>query len=259
MSESITALVLAGGPADAVAALQPGAANKAFLRIGGVPLVTRVLSALHASPSVGHLRVVAPQGTHKDPALTLADDMCEDGKKISESLRNGLRDLNPDQFVLVSASDLPLLDIACIEDFIARARNAHGEINYGCVHRRVHLMKFPEVPHTWVHLRDGAYCGGGFVMMRPRVMSHLEHLIERLGAARKSPFRLAQLFGFPTLVRYALRSLSLAACEERGSQLLGAPARAIVSPYAQTAVNIDRVTDVALTEHLIHAYDTFMT
>jgi hypothetical protein len=33
--------------------------------------------------------------------------------------------------------------------------------------------------------------------------------------------------------------------------MLGARARAIVSPYAETAVNVDRVSDVALAERLV--------
>jgi len=38
-----TTIVLAGGKPDAVAALQPGAPNKAFIDVAGKPLVTRTL------------------------------------------------------------------------------------------------------------------------------------------------------------------------------------------------------------------------
>ncbi|MDQ2872724.1 MAG: NTP transferase domain-containing protein, partial [Candidatus Eremiobacteraeota bacterium] len=86
----VTAVVLAGGPADAVAAQQPGAANKAFVRIAGVPMVERALRALRAAPSVGRIIVVAPSETHADAALSLADEKCPDGAKIRTSLENGL-------------------------------------------------------------------------------------------------------------------------------------------------------------------------
>ena len=52
-------------------------------------------------------------------------------------------------------------------------------------------------------------------------------------------------------MRFALGRLSIAGAERRASEMLGARARAIVSPYAETAVNVDRVADVALAERLV--------
>lgn len=248
-----TAMVLAGGSADAVAALQPGAANKAFVRIAGVPLVTRTLQALRTSSSIGRIIVVAPQTTHDDPALALADERRPDGAKIRESLRNGLAALDPDRDVLVAASDLPVLTAQAVDDFVARAAARDCDIGYGCLERRVHMAAFPDVPHTWVHLREGTYCGGGLISVKPRVLPRLEGFIEKLGAARKSPIRLARLFGLDVLALLALRQLSIARAERRASALLGARAAGIVSPYAVTAVNVDRVSDVALAERLVRA------
>ena len=82
-----TAVVLAGGPGDAVAALQPGAANKAFVKVGGITLVERTLLALRRSSSIDRIVVVAPAATHNDHALMLADEYRTDGKRIRDSLR----------------------------------------------------------------------------------------------------------------------------------------------------------------------------
>lgn len=247
----ITAVVLAGGPPDDVAALQAGAPNKAFVSICGVPLVTRTLAQLRKSPSIGRLIVVAPASTQGDASIALADERRDDGTKIRDSLRSGLAGLPPAELVLVSTSDLPMLTVASIEDFIARAKSLDADLGYGCLEKRVHESAFPEVPHTWARLRDGTYCGGGFIAVKPRVLPELERFIERLGAARKNPLQLASLFGWDVLVRFALRRLSIASAERRASQLIGAPVRAIVSPYAETAVNVDRVSDVELAERLL--------
>ena len=248
---AITAVVLAGGPPDDVARTQPNAPNKAFVRVGGKALVTRTLEALRASALVGRIIVVAPEHAHANPALALADDLRPDGVKIRMSLRSGLTDLPADDLVLVSASDLPILDAACIDDFVARARSLDPDIGYGCVERSLHLARYPTVPHTWARLREGTYCGGGFIAIKPRVMPQLERFIEALGAARKNPLRLAGLFGWDVLVRFALRRLSITAAERRASQLLGAKVCAVISPYPQTGVNVDRVSDIALAEELL--------
>lgn len=248
----MTAIVLAGGGPDEVSAMQPGAPNKAFVRIGGVALVERVLRALRESASIDRIVVVAPPQMHGDSALALADECRADGTRIRESLRNGLAGLPPDDAVLVVTSDLPVLTPQAVDDFVARARSVGGEIGYGCLERRVHLAAFPHVPHTWARLRDGTYCGGGLVALRPRALAALEHFIEQLGAARKKPWRLASLFGPRVLLKYVSGRLTIADAERRAREL-GVDARAVPSSYAETAVNVDRASDVALAERLVAA------
>jgi molybdopterin-guanine dinucleotide biosynthesis protein A len=247
----MTAVVLAGGPRDELAALTPGAPNKAFVEIAGVTLVERTLRALRAAPSIGRIIAVAPPQTHAWPALAIADEHRADGKRIRDSLRSGLAGLPRDEHVLVSTSDLPVLTVESIEDYIARARAANADLTYGCLERRVHMAKYPQVPHTWAPLREGTYCGTGFITIRPRLFPSLERFIERLGQARKNPLNLAGLFGFRVLLRFALRRLSVAQAEARASYVLGAPVRAVISNYPEIGVNVDRVSDVSLAEELV--------
>ncbi|GAC1500935.1 MAG: hypothetical protein NVS1B14_05110 [Vulcanimicrobiaceae bacterium] len=109
------------------------------------------------------------------------------------------------------------------------------------------------MPHTWARRRDGTFCGGGFVTLRPRVYPLLDRFLEQLGAARKNPLRLACLFGWDVLARFAARRLTIAQAEARASLILGASVRAIPSDYPEMAVNVDRPTDVELAEALIAA------
>lgn len=249
----IDAVVLAGGPADEVAARQSGAPNKAFVTIGGTTLVERVLTALRAAPSIGRIVVVAPQQVAGSASVAGADELRPDGRRITESLRNGLAGFEPDAALLVVASDLPILTADAVEDFVSRVRALDADVAYGCVEKRVHVAKFPSVPHTWARLRDGTFCGGGIVAIKPRALPLLERFIERLGAARKHPVRLASLFGWDVLVRFAFGRLTIAQAEARASAILGAPVRAVVSPFAETGVNVDRVSDVDLAQELVRA------
>jgi GTP:adenosylcobinamide-phosphate guanylyltransferase len=249
----LNAVVLAGGPPDAVSRLQPGAANKAFVEIGGKALVTRTLEALRSAPSVGSLIVVAPPETYGSPALRLADAMRPAGIHIRDSLASGLEQLPADEAVLISASDLPILSVACIEEFISGAQRTTADLAYAILERNIHDARFSEVPHTWARMREGTYCGGGFVALKPRIYPTLARVIERLGAARKNPMRLASLFGFGVLVKFALRRLSVADAEARASHVLHARVRAVPSTFPEMAVNVDRASDVALAERLVKA------
>lgn len=250
---ALTAVVLAGGPVDAVAALQEGAPNKAFVRVGGRALVERVLAALRASRDIARIIVVAPPALHASTALARADECRADGVHIRDSLRSGLAGLPPAQTVLVATSDLPVLTASAVDDFVDRACALDADIGYGCVEQRVHLAKYPQVPHTWARFRDGTYCGAGLATIRPRVLPALERFIEELGAARKKPWRLASIFGAGVLLKYVTGRLRIADAEARARELLGVEVRAVLSPYAETAVNVDRVSDVALAERLVAA------
>jgi GTP:adenosylcobinamide-phosphate guanylyltransferase len=247
----IQTIVLAGGPLDAVAQLQPGAPNKAFVEIEGVTLVGRVLAALRDAAGVGRLIVVAPPVMKQHRDLHLADELRPDGVHISESLRNGLAGLPADEDVLIVASDLPVLTPIAAQDFVRGVNALATDLVYGCVEKSVHQSRFPEVPHTWARMQDGTFCGGGLVAMKPRAMPLLERFIERLGAARKHPFKLASFFGWDMLARFALGRLTIAAAEVRAARILGAPVRAFVSAFPETAVNVDRPSDVALARTLV--------
>ena len=68
--------------------------------------------------------------------------------------------------------------------------------------RNAHRASFPDVPHTWAHLREGTFCGGGCFAIRPRVFPPSERFLDRLGAARKTRSELAAIFGYDVLAGY---------------------------------------------------------
>jgi len=247
---AITAVVLAGGGPERVSALQPDVPNKAFVKIAGTTLVERTLQALRTSAGIERIVTVAPLETLDRAELRESDERRPSGARISESLLAGLAGLPPDRIALVSASDLPFLSTAGIDDFIAQALARDCDLAYACVEKRDHLAAYPDVPHTWARLREGSFCGGGFVAIKPRVLPNLLLFLERLGAARKNPLRLAAIFGWDIFARFALAQLSIVAAAERAAALLDAPVAAIVSRYPEIALNVDRASDVTLAERL---------
>lgn len=249
----MNAIVLAGGGRDEVTEHDPSAPNKAFVAIAGRTLLERTVDALRTSPRIDRVIVVAPAHAMDRAALLGVDEVRPSGARMKESLRVGVAALPPGELVVVAASDLPILSRAAIDDFLAQADAADPDIAYSCVERAVHEARFPGVPHTWAHLREGDFCGGGVVAMKPRALEALDRLLERLGAARKNPLRLAQIFGWDVLARYALRRLSILDAERRASELVGGRVRAVACAHPEIAVNVDRASDVALAERLISA------
>ena len=248
---AIDAVVLAGGPADAVAALEPGAPNKAFVKIAGVPLVERTIAGLRASSRIDRIVAVAPASAAAHSALATASEVRGDGPRMIASLRAGLLGFTEDTPVLVAAADLPVLDARAVDEFVDAALARGLDVAYACLERRYHDAEFPQFPHTWARMRDGQYCGGGLVVLRPRVVPRLATLLDRLGSARKSPLRLASLFGLDVALRFVLGRLSIEEAETRASRMLGgARVGAVRCTHPQIALNVDRVADVALANRL---------
>ena len=250
---ALNAVVLAGGPPDELVAGDPGAPNKAFLDIAGSALVARTLAPLRASPRIATIVAVAPSGARAAAALADADEIRPDGPRIADSLRSGVRGFDPAQPLLVVAGDLPVLSLAAVHEFLDIATARDADIVYACVERGAHEARYPEVPHTWARLRDGTYCGGGCVLLRPRALEPLERFLDRLGSARKNPLQLAAIFGWDVVLRYSLGRLGIVNLERRAGELLGVPAAAAVCTHPEIAVNVDRPSDVALAVRLVGA------
>ena len=251
---AIDAVVLAGGPADKVSALEPGAPNKAFVKIAGVPLVERTIAGLRASSRIDRIVVVAPAWAAAHPALATASEVRGDGARMIESLRAGLLGFTEDTPVLVAAADLPVLDAHAVDEFVDAALARELDVAYACLERRYHDAAYPQFPHTWARMRDGEFCGGGVVVLRPRVVARLATLLDRLGTARKSPLRLASLFGWDVMLRFLLGRLTIEEAEQRASRMLdGARVGAVRCTRPQIALNVDRVADVARANELCAA------
>jgi hypothetical protein len=165
-----------------------------------------------------------------------------------QSLRSGLQGFTGDALIVVAASDLPALDAAAVDEFVDGALARELDLAYACLERSYHVAAFPEFPHTWARLREGRFCGGGVVALRPRVLPRLAQLLDALGAARKSPLRLASIFGWRVLLRFALGLLAIEQAEARASKLIGARVGAVRCTLPQIALNVDRVDDVARAE-----------
>ena len=86
---ALDAIVLAGGGPDAVSALEPGAPNKAFVRVGGIPFVQRTIVGLRGSSRIDRIVAVAPPSAAAHPALANASEVRGDGAGCSKACARG--------------------------------------------------------------------------------------------------------------------------------------------------------------------------
>lgn len=237
----VSAVILGGGGRDELAR-QAGVRHKAFVPVGGRPMVAYVLDALLGSPLVASCLFVGDEAGDEDAVLGEAGvRVVPSGGSFAESIRRGVEasvGLEPHRTVLLVTADLPWLDRAAIEDFIGQANGY--DIVYPVVKEGVFRRQFGEQPRTFVRLADGRFTGGNPVLVRPAALPVLLPFIDRVHRDRKNPLALVRLLGVRFVWRLLTRRLSIADIVGRLEQELGLSVGVYASPFASLAADIDK-------------------
>jgi GTP:adenosylcobinamide-phosphate guanylyltransferase len=230
-------------------------ANKAYLRIGAVTMLERVLLALRGSAAIGRIRCVTQPDAFAaefgERGKTLCDDVIAPGIDLIDSMLAGFAGLPDDAMTVVAATDIPLVTSAALDAFARAAAETPCDVGYGFVRREAHLKRYPQVRHTWVRLKEGTFCGGGVSVVRAGAGAQMASLLRRFAAARKSPMRLAALFSPFLVMRLLLGHVSVSELERRADALSGLRCRGIACDEPELAVNVDRIEDLRTVEGLM--------
>ena len=105
------ALLVAAGRGERLGASGP----KAFVMLGGRPMLEWSLDALRAAPSIERVVVAVPPGVH----WVGGGDVMEGGEARSQSVRNALAAAGEADVVVVHDAARPLVDAALVERCVA--------------------------------------------------------------------------------------------------------------------------------------------
>lgn len=231
--------MLAGGRSDDPLAKRFGVPSKCFVPFRGRPLVEHVLGALAAS---GLTTLVVGPEHPLEPAPRLR---LPDRGGMLENLEAAL-EATPSERVLVASGDMPFLSAEAIRYVLGQAPRA-GLVY--CVVRKEEIERsFPGMRRTYARLREGSFTGGNVILLDKALFGSALGLARKVVALRKNPLALAQMIGWSVLFKLLLGRLSIPELETRASRLLGAPARALVVPFAGVGVDIDKEEDLVWLE-----------
>ena len=68
---------------------------------------------------------------------------------------------------------------------------------------------------------------------------------------RKKSFRVISILGFMAVLRYFMGQLTLTECLQRLSKRLSITAGAVIMPFPEAAVDVDKVSDLRLAETIL--------
>jgi GTP:adenosylcobinamide-phosphate guanylyltransferase len=222
---------------------------KAMLDVAGKPMIQWVLDAFDQAVSVEKVVVVGlPSNRRLNSQKLIA--WLEGGADMVENIRIGMRELLQvvpgNQKIIVASSDIPALTPKMVDWFADVINQNDRDFLYNVIEKHNMEQRFPGSHRTYLHLKDLDLCGGDINALSTRLLDDNSPLWLKLVEARKSPLQQAAILGFPLLVGMLLRRFSLEQAVERISQRLQIRGQAIVCPFAEMGMDVDKPFQLAI-------------
>jgi GTP:adenosylcobinamide-phosphate guanylyltransferase len=243
-AESWTAIVLAGqrpGPDRLAAAF--GEQWKALVKVGGVPMVTRVVRTLAATPHIARIVVLvqAPEALRAAVEAGGPAVLVTSMRGISESILAVAGTEAAPWPVLVTTADHPLLTPEIVSAFLDASGGC--DVAVGMVERQVMLARYPENKRTWLKFRDGHWSGANLFALQGEAARGALTLWAEAEQDRKKAWKLFLHFGPWLAFRAITRTIGLNKGLEMAGQRLGLMAKIVPLANAEAAIDVDKVSD----------------
>lgn len=247
------ALITAGGAPASDDPLYPytDGRPKSLLRLNGRPLVHHVITALQAAKEIDDILVIGL--TQEQLALESPNvyTLPDQGSLLGNGL-NGMRWLmrhrgEPRHIVLCSA-DIPKITAEMIDKTVAMCRPLDHVLYYQFVTRPVMETRFPNSARTFVKLKGVEVAGADLMVVHTSLAEGRDALWEALVNGRKHAWKLARTVGLTFLLKFLFRRVGLADIEATAARILDAPAKIILTPFAEMGMDIDKPTHIRLLE-----------
>jgi len=253
------ALVLAGrrSSGDSLAD-SSGYEHRALLPIVGVPMLLRVVRTLRESGLDGPIAVSAGEeelltARPELAALTAAGHLVfhRAGASPAASVADYFAASCGGGPLFVTTADHPLLTPQIVHFFQRAAETSSADFVVGLVPGSIFRARFPNQPRTFIVLKGEKFSGANLFYLRNPAAAAVPRFWTRAERFRKQPWRLVSSFGVANLALFALGRLDLDAALARASRVIGASVGAVVLPFAEAAIDVDREADRVTVEKLL--------
>lgn len=225
--------------------------NKAFYKIHDKYMIEYVIETLKKTKYIDKIAVIGPKEKLETVIGSVVDYIAEGTDSIVSNIFLGLEFFPDEKEMLLVTSDIPMITVEAIEDFIDRSRLQNVDLCYSIVEKRVNDEKYPGVRRTYARLWDGQFTGGNVFYFNPEIKEKCRDFVDNMLKYRKNPAKMARILGFIFLIRLALGILTIKAIQKKCEKLLGIKGAAVISPYPEISNDVDRISDLALIEKYI--------
>ncbi len=227
---------------------------KVLINIAGKTLLQWALDAVNQSKSIKYVIIVG-MGDIQGINCKLPITFVEPQGSLLENIEAGINkileiDQAAKQVMLVSG-DLPGIDGAMIDWMAGVIEKNSYEFYYPIIERSLMEKQFPGAERTYVRMKEGEFCGGDLIGIHTSMLKKNNLRGRKLVESRKNPLKQARILGLDMCVRLAAGKLSIDRDVPIICKRLGINGKAIVSPYAEIAMDIDKPHHLTVMEKFL--------
>lgn len=222
--------------------------NKALLKLKNKYMIEYIINTLRGSELIEKIAVVGPKdqlesiiGDRVDYIVEGTDSIVSNGLLAMEHFKN-------DKQILITTSDIPMLTVEALEDFINKAVAMNADLCYSVVNKEINDKRYPEVKRTYARLWEGQFTGGNIFLFNPAAIDRCKTFVEQMLEYRKSPAKMAMVLGLGFLIRMALGVLTINAVQKKCEKLLGIKGAVVISEYPEVGNDVDKISDIQFVE-----------
>jgi CTP:molybdopterin cytidylyltransferase MocA len=247
-----TAVILAGQrPGVDPLASAFGESFKALVPVSGGPMVARVVETVLNVPAISKVVILCQRP--EAISAVLPDDIrltyVESQSGISQSILGVAGTETAPWPLFVTTADHPLLTPEMIIYFLEAS--AGTDVAVGMVERATILAAYPDNKRTWIKLRGGAWSGANLFVLSSQAARKALTLWVSAEKDRKQLFKLFWHFGPVIALRAITRTISLEEGIAALGRRLGLSARAVPLPFAEAAIDVDKLSDHEQVEKIL--------
>jgi CTP:molybdopterin cytidylyltransferase MocA len=249
-----TAIILAGQrPGIDPLASAFGETFKALVPVGGRPMVAHVVETVLSVPEVSTVVILCQQPDVIKAVLPSDTRLSyiESQSGISQSILSVAGTKDAQWPLFITTADHPLLTRDMVEVFLRASSNA--DVSVGMVERATILAAYPDNKRTWIKLRGGAWSGANLFALSTEAARNALLLWVSAEKDRKQLFKLFWHFGPLIALRAITRTISLQDGIAALGRRLGLNARAVPLPFAEAAIDVDKLSDHQQVEQILSA------
>lgn len=239
------AIVIAGGvpePGEPLYEFTQGQ-PKALLEIAGKPMIQWVIDAVSGSKTVESVFIVGlPEGMQL--SCTKPVHYFPQQEDMLTNIFTGMKkvlEMDPTaQQTLIISSDIPTITAEMVDWVVETALQTDHDVYYNLIERHVMEARFPGSRRTYTRLKDVEVCGGDMNVAHTLTVTANDDAWRRIIASRKNVIKQAALVGLDVLLLLLLGQITLDETVKRVSKRMGIKGRAILCPFAEVGMDIDK-------------------
>lgn len=262
MSRIHTALVMAAqrAPGENRLAEIEAVSHKCLVRVGGTPMIQRVVDCLAGAQWIGRIAVSIDEAEVLRRVPAIADRLADGSVQTVASRDNIFASVEHADEILgeaawpmvITTGDNAAHTPEMIDHFCTEMARLEADVAFAVTRRETFRAGHPDIDYTGFHrLADDEYASCNLYGLANQSGLAAATVMKTGGQFKRNKLRVLRAFGVRAFLEYRFGLASLEQVERRASRRFGLRIRAVDMPFADAPIDVDKPKNHAQVEMIL--------